>query len=105
MKIVSIGLKEHATNIKNYEIKEMTPLNYKKCKFYKKQKVCYICKRESNTCKDDKNAFNPYHKVRNHCHYTGKYIGVVHDIYISRYKIPNKFLWYFIMVLHMTIIL
>ena len=39
------------------------------------QKVCYICKKEFNTDKNDKNAFELYYKVRDHCHYTGKYRG------------------------------
>ena len=29
------------------------------------------------------------HKVRDHCHYTGKYRGAAHDIYNLRYKIPK----------------
>ena len=36
---------------------------------YCKQKVCYICKKGFGT--DDENK--KYHKVRDHCHYTGNY--------------------------------
>ena len=39
------------------------------------QKVCYICKQGFST---DGNH-EKHHKVRNHCHYTGKYRGAVHD--------------------------
>ena len=64
-------LKEHATKIINYKIKEMIPLTYKENKSYKKQKVCNICKKGFSTDDDNKK----YHQVRYHCHYTGKYRG------------------------------
>ena len=57
-------LKEHATKIINYEEKEMTPLTDEENKSYKKQKVCYICKKGFSTDEDNKK----YHKVRDHCH-------------------------------------
>ena len=60
-------LKERATKIINYEKQEMIPLNDEENKFHKKQKVCYICKKEFRTDDDNKK----YHKVRDHCHYTG----------------------------------
>ena len=28
-----------------------------------------------------------YHKIRDHCHYTGKYRGAAHDICNLRYKV------------------
>ena len=31
-----------------------------------------------------------YHKVRDHCHYTGRYRGAAHDICNLRYKIPKE---------------
>ena len=31
-----------------------------------------------------------YHKVKDRCHYTGKYRGAAHDIYDLRYKIPEE---------------
>ena len=42
-------LKEHATEITNYEKKEMIPLTDKENKSYEKQKVCYICKKIFST--------------------------------------------------------
>ena len=42
---------------------------------------------------DDKNgvALNKkHHKVKDHCHYTGKYRGAAHDICNLRYKIPKE---------------
>ena len=70
------NLKEHATRIINYEKKEMIPLIDKENKSYKKQKVCYICKKEFSTDNDNEK----YHKVRDHCHYTGKFRRAAHSI-------------------------
>ena len=47
------------------------------------QKVCYIC--EKTFSADDKK----YYKVKNHCHYTGKYRGAAHDICNLRYNTPR----------------
>ena len=57
-------LKEHATKIINYEKKVMISLNDEENKSYKKQKLCYICKKGFST--DDNNK--KYHKVKDHCH-------------------------------------
>ena len=40
------------------------------------QEVYYICKKRFSTDDDNKK----YHKVRDHCHYTGKCRGVAHNI-------------------------
>ena len=42
-------LKEQATEIINYEKKEMITLTYEETKSYEKQKACYICKKGSIT--------------------------------------------------------
>ena len=77
-------LREHATKIINYEKKKMIPLTKKEEKNHNKQKVCYICKKEFN--KDDKK----HYKVKDHCHYTGKYRGAAHNICNLRYRIPKE---------------
>ena len=59
-------------------------------KHEKKQKVCYIWKKEFSTDKNDKNVFKLYHKVRDHCHYIGKCRGAAHSIYNLRYKTPKE---------------
>ena len=61
-------LRENAMEIINYEKKEMIPLTDKETEFYENQKVCHICKKEFSTDNNDRNAFKPYHKVRDHCH-------------------------------------
>ena len=68
------GVREHATKIINYEKKDMIPLTKKEEKNHNNQEVCYICKKEFNT--DDKK----HYKVKDHCHYTGKYRGAAHNI-------------------------
>ena len=101
MKKFCIDLREHATKIINYEKKERMALTKKGEKNHNKQKVCYICRKEFNTDDSD----NKYLKVRDHCHYTGKYRGAAHDICNLRYKISKEIPVVFIMVLHMIIIL
>ena len=86
MKNFCLDLREHVTKIINYEKKEMIPLTKKEEKKYNKQEVCYICRKGFST--DDSNK--KYHKVRDHCHYTGKYRGAAHDICNLRYKIPKE---------------
>ena len=62
----------------------MIPLTNEEKKLHRKQKVCYICKKEFST--NDKK----YQKVRDHCHYIGKYRGAAHDICNLRYKKPKE---------------
>ena len=91
MKNFSKDLKEYATKIINYEKKEMISWTHEENKSYKKQKVCYICKKRF--CTDDENGitFNKkYHKVRDNCHYTGKYRKAAHNICNLRYKTPKE---------------
>ena len=66
----------------------MIPLAVKKSKSFHNQKVCYICKEGFST--DDDNQ--KYHKVRDHCHYTGKYRGAAQNICNLRYKTPKEIL-------------
>ena len=86
MKKFCEDLKKHATKIITYEKKEMIPLTKKEEKRHNKQKVSYICKKQFSTNDNDKN----HHKVKDHCHYTGKYRGAAHDICNLRYKTPNE---------------
>ena len=78
-------LKERAMKIINYEEKEMIPLTYEENKSYKEQKACHIC--EENFCvdKDDQNYKNK-RKVKDHCHYTGKFRGAAHSRCDLNYK-------------------
>ena len=77
-------LRKYATKIINYEKKDMIPLTKKEEENYHNKKVCYTCKKEFD--KSDKK----HHKVRDHCHYTGKYRGAAHNICNLRCKIPKE---------------
>ena len=77
-------LREQATKIINYDKKKMIPLTKKEEKNHNKHEVCYICKKEFNT--DDKK----HYKVKDHCHYTGKYRGAAHNICNLRCRIPKE---------------
>ena len=68
----------------------MVPLTDKEIMYYKKQKVCHICKKEFCYDKNEKNKFKLYQKVRDHCHYTGKFRGAAHSICNLRYKVPQE---------------
>ena len=48
---------------------------------YENQKFCYICK---------KRFTNDNKKVRDHCHFTGKYRGAAHNRCNMNYKISKN---------------
>ena len=63
--------------------KVMDPLTKKQWKRYDKAIMCHIC-------------FKPfisrgprYNKVRDHCHYTGRYRAAAHSLCNLRYRIPS----------------
>ena len=84
MKKFCKDLKKHATRIINHEKKKIIPLTKEEKINYNDQKVSYICKKEFDTI--DKK----HHKVRDHCHYTGKYRDAAHNICNLRYKVPRE---------------
>ena len=84
MKKFCKDLRTHATKIINYEKKKMIPLTTKAEIYHNEQKICYICKKEFDNS-DKKN-----YKVRDHCHYTGRYRGTGHNICNLRYKVPKE---------------
>ena len=53
---------------------------------HNKQQVWYICKKRFST--DD--GKKRYFKVKDHCHFTGKYRGAAHDICNLKYKISKE---------------
>ena len=86
MKKFCKDLREHSTKIINYEKKKMVPLTTKEEIYHNSQKKCYICKKEFNNNNNDKKR----KKVRDLCHYTGKYRGATHNICNVRYKVPKE---------------
>ena len=89
MKIFCGDLKEQANEIINYEKKEMIPLTDKKKWSYENQKICHMCEKEFCTDKNNE-EFKTKQKVRDHCHYTGKYRGSAHSNCNLNYKIPKE---------------
>ena len=74
----------------NYRKKKEIILTNEEEESYENQKVCYICEKEFSTDTNDENTFKLYHKVRDRCHYTGKFRGPAHNICNLRYKIPKE---------------
>ena len=84
MKKFSKDLREHTSKIINYEKKKMIPLTTEEKIYPNKQKISYICKKEFSN-NEKKN-----YKVRDHCHYMGKYRGAAHNICNLRYKASKE---------------
>ena len=83
-------LKELAIEIISYEEKEIISLKNNDVKSYEKQKSCHIFKEKFCYDKNKKSEYDLYHKVRDHCHYTGKFRGAAHNICNVRYKVPKR---------------
>ena len=79
MKRFCKDLKDHATKIIDFKKKTMIQLTKEEEDDYKKENIFYICKKEFNN-----------DKVRDHCHFTGKYRGAAHNTCNLRYKIPKN---------------
>ena len=84
MKKFSKDLREHSSKIINYEKEKVMPLTTEEKIYHNKRKNCYICKKEFDI------SNKKHHKVRDHCHYTGKYRGAAHNICNLRYKVPKE---------------
>ena len=89
-------LRGHTKSVIVFEKKKILSLTIKELKSYKDAEKCYIC-----GIKFFKNLFRDknYRKVRDHCHYTGKYRSTTHSI------CNLKFLQFFTIVQIMIIIL
>ena len=79
MKRFCKDLKDHATKIIDFKKNTMIPLTKEEEDNYNKENICYISKKEFNN-----------DKVRDHCHFTGKYRGAAHNTCNLRYKIPKN---------------
>ena len=66
----------------------MIPLTKEEKKSYKKQEACHICQKEFCYDKNDENYINRK-KVKDHCHYTGKFRGAAHSKCNLNYKVPK----------------
>ena len=67
----------------------MVPLTHEENNFYNEQEICYICKEKFCMDKDDKDYINRK-KVKDHCHYTGKFRGAAHSKCNLNYKVQKE---------------
>ena len=63
----------------------MIPLTGEENRFYEEKKVWNICKKGFSIDNDKK-----HHKLRNYCHYTGKFRGAAYSICNLRYRTPEE---------------
>ena len=68
----------------------MIPLFDEETRSYEEQKVCHICRKEFCTNENDEKKIKNKHKVRDYCHFTGKFRGAAHNICNLRYKVPKE---------------
>ena len=68
----------------------MIPLIDNENRSHEKQKKCHICQKGICYDKTEEKKFELYQKVRDHCHYTGKFRGAGHSICSLRYKVPQE---------------
>ena len=87
MKKFCPSLREHTKYIIDFEKKKMLPLTEEELKSHQGAKICYICgKTFLKKFAKNKNCW----KVRDHCHFTGKYRDAAHSIYNLKLNLPNK---------------
>ena len=65
----------------------MLPLTKEELKSHQDAKVCYICRKR--ILKKLSKSIN-YRKVREHCHYTGKFRRAAHGICNLKFNVPNE---------------
>ena len=87
MKKFCTSLREHAMNVINFEKRKMLLLTKEELKSHQDAKACHICrKRILKKFANDKN----YNKVRDHCHFVGKYRDAAHSICNLKFHVPNE---------------
>ena len=80
------SLIKHAKYVIDFE-KRMLPLTKHEIKSHQDTKVWYICGKIILK-KLSKSII--YSKVRDQCHYPGKYIGAAHSIGNSKFNVPHE---------------
>ena len=87
MKKFCTSLREHAKNIIDFEKKKNATFNKRRFTITSRFKsMLYLWKNNLKMFANDKN----YRKVRNHCHYAGKYRDASHSICNLKFNVPNE---------------
>ena len=87
MKNFCSSLRQHATNILNFEKKQILLLTKEELKLYQDARNCYIRgKRILQKLAKNRN----YRKVKDHCHYAGKYRGAAQSICNLKFNVTMK---------------
>ena len=81
-------LKDHTIKIIDFKKKDMIPLTKEEKDNYNKENICHIFKKEFNNDTTESSSLEC--KVRDHCHFTGKYRGAAHNMCNLRYKIHKN---------------
>ena len=83
--------------IDDFEKKKVLPLTKEELRWHQDAKLCCICR---NRILKNFSKSTSYWKVRDHCHYKGKYRGAAHSICNLKFNVPNEVLLFFHNVLN-----
>ena len=89
MEVFCKDLRDQVIKIINHKKNKEIILTNEEKESYEKQKICYICEKEFCTDKNNE-EIKEKKKVRDHCHYTGKYRGAGHSNCNLNYRIPRE---------------
>ena len=81
------SLREHTMEIITFKKRKMKLLTNEQQKSYQNAKICYICKEKFQ---DKHTKDKSYCKVKDHCHYPGKYTGAAEHSE-KLYEVKKKF--------------
>ena len=77
-------LKRQVERVLRYKQRKMEPLTDEEKEQYREARLCHLCRKGFQVSQNIGDR-----KVRNHCHYTGKYIGASHSSCNLAYRIPK----------------
>ena len=86
MKKFCSPLRAHATYMISFEKKKLLSLTKEGLKLHQDSTLCYICRKNTQKLSKDKR----FHKVRDHCHFMGKFRRTAHSICNLRFNVPNE---------------
>ena len=81
-------IEEDVKDIANIPDVKMIKLSPNESKQFNEATKCWICKGEFDNTSDEK-GYRKNEKVKDHCHYTGRFRGAAHNYCNLKYKKPN----------------